>query len=125
MSQTLSQTQTLRVGGKTIGATNEVTNGAIAGIDEVVPIGTDVEFDVSFLAAQLKGLVIFSAVACTIKTNSPSEADDTFTVEANKPIVFLAGGVAPNPITQDVTSLFITNAAEGLIQFYAIYDPTS
>lgn len=124
MSQTLSQSQTLRVGGKVIGSTQEVVNGALAVIDEQVEIGTDVEHLIAVPYAQLKGLVLHATMACTVKTNSSSEADDTFTLEANKPIVWFAGGITDNPLTADVASLFVTNAAAGLLQFYALYDPT-
>lgn len=124
MSQTLSQTQTLRVGGKTIGATQEAVNGALAVIDEQVEIGTDIEHLIAVPYAQLKGLVLHATMACTVKTNSSSVADDTFTLEANKPIVWFTGGLAANPLTVDVTSIFITNAAAGLFQMYALYDPT-
>lgn len=47
MSHTLSRSQTIRIGGKTVGATNDVTDGALASIDEVCPIGTNVEHDIA------------------------------------------------------------------------------
>lgn len=124
MSHTLSRSQTIRVGGKTVGATNDVTDGALASIDEVCPIGTDVEHEIAFPYAKLKGLVLSSAVACTIKTNSSSAPDETFTLAAGRPIVWMNGDVSASPVTADVTSVFITNAAEGLIQIFALYDPT-
>lgn len=124
MSQTLSQSQTLRVGGKTIGATQEAVDGALAVIDEQVGIGTDKEHLIAVPYAQLKALVLHATMACTVKTNSATEEDDEFTLEANKPIVWFTGGITPNPLTADVTSIFITNAAAGSFQFYALYDPT-
>lgn len=125
MSHTMVIGNTATIAGKVLGANRSATNDGLAVIDTTAPIGTNVEYEAAFTVAQIKSLAIYAAVACTIKTNSSSEPDDTITMVAGEIITWDENSVYACPITADVTSLFLTNAASGLIQFYALYDPTA
>jgi hypothetical protein len=60
----------------------------------------------------LQMLYMVSTQAIDVKTNSSGSPDDTFSLAAGIPLVWHAGDpAAPNPLTADVTQLFITNSS--------------
>lgn len=111
--------------GGTITIIDTVTGGGEAVIDEVLPANqTDVEYAMSLDASQIKGFIIKSAVAATIKTNSSGSPGQTINVAAGKGIIWHLGNGFSNPLTPDITKIFITNVASGLFQMYALVDVT-
>lgn len=76
--------------------------------------------------SQLKALVVMSTKDMTLKTNDSSTPDDEFDLLANDPIVFTDGEHETNPLTADVTALYVTNASggAGTLFFKAIFDAT-
>ena len=90
------------------------------GVSVITPTLTgvveDTEVTVNIDVSALQFLVIYSSVELTIKTNSDSAPDDTFTVLAGKPFLWydgINGEGATNPITADVTAFYISKADSG------------
>lgn len=63
--------------------------------------------------SQMKGLYIESDQDITIETNSSSAPDDTLTIKANKPLQWYADCGLANPLTVDVTALYLTRGGAG------------
>jgi hypothetical protein len=90
-------------------------------------IGTDTAQDFTADVSTIVSLVISATTAMTLETNSNTGAGgDVLTLVANEPIVWNTTiedtlGTAC-PLTLDVTSLFITNAAEGDLSIYILYN---
>jgi len=91
-----------------------------------LPIGTDVQVDLVADVSTIVSLVIESTTAMTLKTNSSGAPVDTITLVANKPVVWntqiLATLGTACPLTVDVTSLFVTNAAVGDLNIYILFN---
>jgi hypothetical protein len=89
-------------------------------------IGTDTAQDFTADVSTIVSMAIVSTTAMTLETNSSSAPADTLTLVANKPLIWnteiLATTGATCPLTVDVTSLFITNAAEGDLSIYILYN---
>ncbi len=109
----------------TITGSGSETADAVAYIDTTLAIATNAEYDIDFIHTQLKSLIIKSAVACTVKTNSSGSPDNTFTIVAGEPFQWRDGDAFTNPVTAAVTKVFITTAATGAFQMYALHDPTA
>lgn len=104
-----------------------LTADAQAGYDGSIPDSTtNQEVDVAIKHSTLAGFVATSDHAITIKTNSTSAPDDTLSVAANTPIIFYTGGPWANPLTADVTKMYITNNSGGtaVVKIRALYDST-
>lgn len=72
---------------------------------------TDQEEAVAFDHTTLQEIYIqCDDAACTIETNSGSAADDTLSIAAGVPFVWVAGAGITNPFSAAVTSIFITKA---------------
>jgi len=125
MSYTFTVTESAQTPSGTISGSGTAVADAIASIDATLTAASNVEYDVDFKYTQLKALVIKSAVACTIKTNSSGSPDQTITMIAGEPFVWRHGGHYANPITADVTKVYITAATTGLFQMQALHDPTA
>lgn len=81
-------------------------------LDIAVP-DSSTDLLVAFVAdvSQMKSLFLLSDKDVTIETNSGSAADDTIDLKANVPVMWVDGGTLANPLTTDVTALYITNAS--------------
>lgn len=78
--------------------------------------------DVSALSA----VYIVSDKAVTLKTNSSGSPDNTITLAANKPLLWYVGCGITNPLTVDVTGIYIANASgsTATIEFRFLQDVT-
>lgn len=77
--------------------------------------------------SQGKTFLMWSTVAMTVKTNNAGSPIQTFTLVANVPIIWSAGQAsAVNPITTDITALYVSNASggAGILNIRALQDPT-
>ena len=112
----------------TITSTVETFQGdGEADYDGVIPANsTNVEIDIVVPVAKIRSMVLFCAVAMTIKTNSSSAPDDTIPIAAGTQIVWNTNHSEPCPLTVDVTKFFVTNAgsSEGAFKFRALLDET-
>lgn len=85
-------------------------NGELNRNVTVAPATTDFPVAAVIDVSEVKALYIHSDQNVTIETNSSSAPANTLTVTANKPLVWYTGCGLVNPLTVDVTSIFITNA---------------
>jgi hypothetical protein len=61
--------------------------------------------------ADMKGLIISSDRAVTLKTNSSGSPAQTFTIEAGIPLFWFENAPWSNPFTTNVTAFYFTNAS--------------
>jgi hypothetical protein len=85
---------------------------------------TETEVAINFLAASLRSLFILSDKDLTLKTNSSGSPGNTLTLTANKPLVWYQGCGLANPITVDVTKLFLTAATAARVRVKVLCDVT-
>lgn len=89
-------------------------------LEESVPDATtDRALSVAIDVSAMTDLYMVSTAALTIQTNSGSSPDDTIVLEANKPLVWRAGGTGhpANPLGTDVTAIYLTNASGSAATF--------
>lgn len=115
--------------GNSVNKSVQASSGQEISIDETIPDAqTDLAVAFAAVRAKIQMLIIVSDRALTLETNSGSAADDTFTLEAGKPIIWYSGiGIAITDLfSADITGLFVTNASGGnaLLQIRALIDPT-
>lgn len=110
-------------------------------ISNVVSVTTDGEynFDVSLTSEQadkqvlivldqsaLASICISTTVDVTIETNNSATPDDTLGVNAGEPLIWTNVSGLTCPITQDVTTVYVTNeeATAGTVKFRFLQDAT-
>lgn len=126
MSATFTTTYSVQTPAGTVSGSGSETADAVAFIDTTLAIGTDTEYDIDFKYAQVKSVIIKSAVACTVETNATdATGGNTITLVAGEPLQWRLGDAFANPFTADVTKVFITCAAAGAFQMYVLHDPTA
>lgn len=61
-----------------------------------------------------------------VETNSGSAADDSFTITPTNGLIWSTGDPTANPLTADVTALYLTNSGSAVANFVlrALNDPT-
>lgn len=76
--------------------------------------------------AAIKSLFMLATGGCTIKTNSSSAPDDTITLAAGQPLAWSPSMSFDNPLTADVTALFITDTSDdpNRVQIEVLLDST-
>ena len=76
--------------------------------------------------SELEGLFIYSDYAITVETNDGTTPDDLITVAAGVPVVWYTGCDHDNPLTADVTALYMTelSSANNRLRIRSVYDPT-
>lgn len=107
--------------------TEQFTGDGEADYDGVIPNNaTNIEIDVVVPHAAIRSMVLFAAVAMTVKTNSSSVPDDTINIAAGTQVVWNTNHEEACPFTVDVTKLFVTNpgAVAGAFKFRALIDST-
>lgn len=72
---------------------------------------TDLTANVAIDYSAVKLLYIVSDQDLTIETNDGDTPDDTLTLVANKPLVWFEGCGYTNPLSADVTAVYLTNAS--------------
>ena len=104
--------------------TDTITGSSEANVDETLAIGTNVQVNLAIDVSALKSLYIKASTACTIKTNSSGSPDDTLVLTAGQVISWHNLMSADNPLTVDVTKIYVTNAAQCALKIYALQDAT-
>lgn len=113
----------------TIGTTYRSNNGSVSvptltltGDGEVVYDGsiaagaTNVEVAMAIDVSAMKAMAIVASGALVIKTNSSSTPADTITLtDSVKSIVWYTGSTFTNPLTTDVTALYVSNAGASAV----------
>lgn len=93
----------------------------------VVPdSSTDLQVNLAVDVSAMKSLHIVSDQDVTIETNDGSTPDDTLELTADVPILWYEGCGYSNPLTADVTALFITNdsGSSANVQVHILQDST-
>jgi hypothetical protein len=62
------------------------------------------------LYADIRSFIFLSDQDVVVELNDPLYAPQSFNLSANVPFVWYSGCGMPNPIVNDITSLYITNA---------------
>ena len=116
MAFTTYVTSTVTQGTFTISNTDSYTTDQVSKIQESVATGTaDQEISLAIDISKLKAFSMQASQAMTVKTNSSGSPQETFTLSAGTPVVFVDGDTAI--FAGDVSSLFITNASGSLATF--------
>jgi hypothetical protein len=121
-------TETWSNGGSPVSKATEVAAGQEINIDETVTgNSTDLQINVGIDVSALKSLFMLCDRDITIQTNDGSSPDDTISLKANKPLIWRASeAYFANPLTVDVTEIFVTLAAgdDATLKIRALVDPT-
>lgn len=105
--------ETLHAGDKSYTAQNKFTQGGQAGIDQE-PVGADavdLEMAIAIHVSAMKTFFMLSETDLTVKTNSTSVPDDTLILKAGVPISWHEKSNHSNPLTADVTKIYVTEDA--------------
>ncbi len=118
-------------GTSTLTQSKTQTDGLESNLSKEVADGeVDKHFSWPIDVSTLKSLHMQSDQDITVETNNPAgtsaAADQTFTLLAGQPISWGSGDAVDNPITDDITDIYITNASGSAAQleFRALMDPT-
>lgn len=88
------------------------TDSTEINITETIPISTTNQpITIAFPHAAMVALNISANTPLTIKTNSTGSPGNTLSVGASLPLIWTADMNGTNPITVDVTELFVSNAS--------------
>lgn len=80
------------------------------GFDGTVPATTNgFQIPITAAFAQIQSMLIYSSVAVTVKTNSTGTPAQTFNLTAGQSIIWGVGAFTANPITANITQIFIDN----------------
>jgi len=102
-----------------------ITFGAESNITETLPIGTNVLVAYTLDVSQAKTLYIYSSTDATIKTNSSSAPAATLSMIGGNAISWNNQTGIANPFgSTDITALYVTNAAETVLDIRCGFDPT-
>lgn len=83
-------------------------------VDEsIADATTDQLVSCAFTLAQLKVFALISTRALTVKTNSSSVPQETLSIAANSPFLYIPGSGVASPFAGDVTALYVSNASGG------------
>jgi len=113
--------------GNTIDANIAIAGtGAIVIDESIADLVTDGLIDCSFVLARLTAFYMCADQALEIATNSAGAPQETITLAANKPFVYVPGSGLPSPFAGNVTGLYVTNAsgAAASLQIRALLDVT-
>ena len=98
-------------------------------LDETIPAAsTNLQCNFTADVSAMVALMIVSDQDVTIKTNSTSTPGDTIPLKANVPIPWVSdfGSKPPNPLTADVTTIYVNNAGAvpARLRIYNLQDAT-
>lgn len=114
-----------RNSGAPVSKTITVTGGMEIAVSETISASsTDVEIDLNLDVSQVQGIYIVASAAMTIEWNDNAGAQGSFTLAADTPEIFWGGEGQTCPFDVDVTSIFVTSSAGGLLEIYAVVDAT-
>ena len=127
--QTLKTHFEVTLNGQTVLQMGKLTsNSGLATYDEdtAVPANATTQVVLPFPVANIKQLVIFSEIGCTIKTNSSGSPANTIVLTGGAPpIVWTNDKPEVCPLTTDVTSIYFVVGAGVTTckpKIYVVYD---
>jgi hypothetical protein len=95
-------------------------------VSEVIPaLSSDLLVALTLDVSQIKSLYIkATGGAMTLETNSGGSPANTITLAANGVEEWQTGDNRANPLTTDVTALYVTSTAGGTLEIRVLIDPT-
>lgn len=124
MSYTYTLLQQVDTPAGSLSQSISATGEADIEMEVAIPAATDTQVDLQVPYANIKALYWLADVAMTVETNSGSAADQTISLAAGVPLVWITGGIGSNPITDNITALYVTAASAGTLKIRVLYDPT-
>lgn len=129
MTVSAAITEIVSIDGGRRQATKSIANGRrITYAETIAGEATNVLVACNLDVSAMHLLFIKASGALTLKTNSSSVPDDTLAVPASNDgsILWYTGCGKANPLTEDVTALYVTNAAETdvVLEIEVVDDPT-
>ncbi len=121
-------TQNWSRGSESLSGYASITDDGAIDVDTTVPgPTTDKEVDIALDVSKMSGMFLLSDQTITLETNVAGSPVDTLTLTAGLPIVWFTGCGLPNPLTTDVTKIFLTNAGTSLatVKFRFLQDVTA
>ncbi len=108
-------------------ADQSITAGAEMNLDESFTNATDALTAFVLDVSQLKMFAIWSTGGnMTVETNSSSSPINTFTLVDGVPQIWSISQTPAltNPITADITAIYVTNTGTAVLSIRSLYDPT-
>lgn len=123
---TFSHTQAAEFAGGSLSAKKNYTGNLELSVSESAPNSATTAVTVALDVSAIKGIVLYSDRALTVKTNSASTPDNTIVLKAGVPYVWTTDSYDSLLLTADITSLHLVNASGGTAAFQmaAVVDPT-
>jgi hypothetical protein len=127
---TARQTNSIRFDSGTVSfPAADYTGDILTAFEVEIPVSTtnkqiDVVVDVSDIVVVAMGC---TAGTLTVKTNSTSVPDETFTLSSTAPVVWKNTDVGTNPFETDLTVVYVTNGSATVapvLKFYCLLDAT-
>ena len=98
-------------GGNVQTVVTKYTGQTEVGFDGTITAGsTNAPVNLAWQHAPMQSFMLWSDQALTVKTNSSTAPVQTIALAGNQEITWGTGQAGTNPITTDVTALFVTNA---------------
>lgn len=127
MPFTHTTTYTWTNGGSTITQPQAKSSGQELNVEEPIGVGaTDLLVALAVTVAKLEGLVMLADQNLTLEFNNGTTPAFTISLLANVPLVWQKDTYHANPLTANVTALYVTNAsgAAATLKIRALIDPT-
>lgn len=115
--------ETYKTGTGTFASVSNTFNSSTElSIDESVPDATtNYEIDVAVTLANVQSMVLYCDQDVTIKTNDSGTPDDTIALAGGTAIIWNTSRLETNPLTVDLTALYVTNAGDDAARFKATF----
>lgn len=102
----------------------EISSGAEFSLEEAFTAANDQLMAMVMDVSQMKALYISADQDCTLEFNSSSSPTFTLTIDADHPLSWTNGVGYSNPLTADITALYVSAAVAGTLNIRILYDPT-
>lgn len=97
--------------GQLASSTDALSADTEVGVDDsVAGTTTNKHYVLGVDVSEVQSFAMYSDKAVTVKTNSPSAPDQTIELAAGKMLTWNANRTDSNPLTTDITDLYVTNA---------------
>jgi hypothetical protein len=115
---THKMTRTWQRGAEKITATEEITVEGEHAVDASLAASTnDIAFALAVDVSQMKTLYLYSTTDTTVETNSSSSPANSISLQGGVPYLWTSTSGIANPLTTDVTSLFLSNGEASIASF--------
>lgn len=101
-------------GGTVVASTTTYEDDSESNFAETATAGDTLEIDLPVDVSKIVSFYVYSDKALTLNTNSNLSPDQTFALEAKKPLWWNTDANGANPLTIDVTKLYFDNTLGAL-----------